>query len=108
MMRVSARAILGAALLAVAQAAAQQAAAQQVVPLAGPAAVWRASCAYCHDQGVGPVLGGRGLPPQAIRAIVRQGARGMPAFHRSEIGEQELAELAAWVEKLPAPAVPAP
>lgn len=79
---------------------------QQVVPLSGPAAIWRASCAYCHDQGIGPVLGGRRLPAVATAAIVRQGARGMPAFHRSEIGERELEVLTAWVETLPAPAPP--
>jgi cytochrome c553 len=82
------------------------AAAQQVVPLAGPAAIWRASCAYCHDRGVGPALGGRGLPAAASMAIVRQGARGMPAFHRSEIGEQELVALAEWLERMPPPKAP--
>lgn len=79
---------------------------QPVVPLPGPAAVWRASCAYCHDHGIGPILGGRRLPPVATAMIVRQGARGMPAFHRSEIGEAELATLAAWVEAQPAPTGP--
>lgn len=75
----------------------------QVVPLAGPAATWQASCAYCHEQGVGPVLGGRRLPPVLTATLVRQGIRGMPAFHSSEIDDTELAALARWVEDLPAP-----
>lgn len=76
--------------------------AQQVVPTPGPAAVWRASCGYCHDHGIGPVLFGRALPAVAIVAVARNGARGMPAFHASEISPAELAALAEWVNAQPA------
>lgn len=76
--------------------------AQQVVPLSGPAAVWRASCGYCHERGLGPVLFGHSLPAAAIAAVVRNGARGMPAFHPAEISPAELSALAAWVSAQPA------
>ena len=76
--------------------------AQQVVPLSGPAAVWRASCSYCHDHGVGPELFGRALPVVAITAMTRNGARGMPAFHASEISPAALTALAEWVNAQPA------
>jgi hypothetical protein len=76
--------------------------AQQVVPLSGPAAIWRASCGYCHEHGLGPVLFGRSLPAAATVAVVRNGARGMPAFHPAEISSKELSALAAWVSAQPA------
>ena len=76
--------------------------AQQAVPLSGPAAVWRASCSYCHDHGVGPQLFGRALPVVAIATVTRHGARGMPAFHPSEISPAALTALAEWVNAQPA------
>jgi 4-cresol dehydrogenase (hydroxylating) cytochrome subunit len=42
--------------------------------------VYAKVCAYCHEQGVGPVLRSRALPPVYIRTVVRNGNRAMPAF----------------------------
>ncbi len=96
------RAVLVCAALGAGWWLAPAAVAQQVVPTPGPAAVWRASCGYCHDHGIGPVLFGRALPAAAIAAVARNGARGMPAFHASEISPAELAALAEWVNAQPA------
>ena len=48
-------------------------------------------CAYCHEANVGPVLTGRKLPPEYVRAIVRSGNRAMPAFRPTEIDDEILA-----------------
>lgn len=47
-------------------------------------------CAYCHQANVGPVITGRQLAPEYIRAIVRNGNRAMPAFRESEIDNATL------------------
>jgi len=70
----------------------------------GPEHIWGASCGYCHDEGVGPQLRGRKLPAELIPPVVRQGLPGMPSFHPSEIDERELASLARWITRSPAPA----
>lgn len=48
-------------------------------------------CGYCHEVNVGPVILGRNLPPDYIKAIVRNGNRAMPAFRESEINDAALA-----------------
>jgi len=69
----------------------------------GPEQIWAATCGYCHDEGVGPQLRGRKLPAAAIPPVVRQGLPGMPSFHPSEIDDKELAALARWIARSPAP-----
>jgi cytochrome c553 len=69
----------------------------------GPApTLWTDACTYCHDAQVAPTLFGRHLDPAVIVAIVRNGMPTMPAFHRSEISDPDLIELANWVARQPA------
>ncbi len=53
-------------------------------------------CGYCHEKGVGPVIKGRGAPPE-YRAIVRQGRRAMPQFRKTEIDDETLSKLIEYV-----------
>jgi mono/diheme cytochrome c family protein len=61
--------------------------------------VYSKVCAYCHEQGVGPVLRSRALPPVYIRTVVRNGNRAMPAFRTTEIDDESLAKLAEYISK---------
>ena len=54
-------------------------------------------CGYCHEANVGPVITGRNLPTDYIRAIVRNGNRAMPSFRESEIDDLALAGVAKRV-----------
>lgn len=64
-------------------------------------------CSACHTIGVGPELRGRGLPPEAIIAVVRSGSGPMPSFRQTDFSDAELLALAKWIEKSPTPAKPA-
>jgi 4-cresol dehydrogenase (hydroxylating) cytochrome subunit len=73
-------------------------------PAPNGAFVWRDGsevyakvCAYCHEQGVGPAIRGRALPPVYIRTIVRNGNRAMPSFRAAEIDDESLTKLAEYV-----------
>lgn len=59
--------------------------------------VYEKVCGYCHERGLGPVIKGRGAPPE-YRLIVRSGRRAMPAFRSSEINDQALAQLMDYVK----------
>lgn len=59
--------------------------------------VYAKVCGYCHEQGVGPAIRGRALPPVYIRTIVRNGNRAMPSFRASEIDDESLAKLAEYI-----------
>ncbi len=96
------RALLAIALLAAPAFAHAQAAGQWQ----GPEHIWRASCAYCHETGLGPKLLGARLPAAVTIAAVRRGPSGMPPFTGSSISDQELKTLAAWLNKQPAPPPP--
>jgi len=61
--------------------------------------IYASTCHYCHDTGVAPVLFGRALPNQYISHRVRHGFNAMPAFKPSEIGVDDLQELAEWIEQ---------
>jgi mono/diheme cytochrome c family protein len=61
--------------------------------------VYAKVCAYCHDQGVGPVIRGRALPPVYIRNVVRNGNRAMPAFRAAEIDDETLSKVAEYISK---------
>lgn len=66
--------------------------------------VYEKVCGHCHDIGVGPELFGRGLPPEYITAIVRNGFRAMPAFTASYIDDKSLQQVGEYIQKSPAPA----
>lgn len=59
--------------------------------------VYAKVCAYCHEQGVGPALRGRALPPVYIRTVVRNGNRAMPSFRATEIDDESLTKLAEYI-----------
>lgn len=64
-------------------------------------------CGHCHDPevGVGPVIGGRGLPEAYIKFIVRNGFNAMPAFPASYIDDESIARVTEYLSTLPAPAI---
>jgi mono/diheme cytochrome c family protein len=68
-----------------------------------PAQLWRATCSYCHDNGVARELRGAGLTPQAVATAVRVGPKAMPSFTASQISDQELQQLAEWMSTQKAP-----
>jgi cytochrome c553 len=74
---------------------------------AAPPKPWVDACTYCHEAQIAPSLFGRRLEPAAIVVIVRNGLPAMPAFHRAEISDAELAALAAWIARQP-PTAPSP
>ena len=61
-------------------------------------------CAKCHEVGTGPVLLGRELPEATVLYIARHGMNAMPAFRHTDIDDVTLKELAAFINKSPAPA----
>lgn len=65
-------------------------------------------CGHCHKPavGVGTLLEGRELPPEYIKAIVRNGFNGMPAFPASYIDDAALEQVAKYLGTLSAPATP--
>lgn len=58
------------------------------------AELYQKVCGHCHEANVGPVLKGRGLPPEYIQRVVRMGNRAMPAFRTTEIDDATLADVA--------------
>jgi cytochrome c553 len=70
-----------------------------------PAQLWRATCSYCHDNGVARELRGASLTAQAVATAVRVGPKAMPSFTTSQISDRELEQLAQWMsmQKAPAP-----
>jgi mono/diheme cytochrome c family protein len=62
-----------------------------------PEVIYAKTCGYCHGRNIGPVIRGRALPADAIKAIVRKGQNGMPAFRPTEITPVELDKLANWI-----------
>jgi mono/diheme cytochrome c family protein len=67
-----------------------------------PEVVYGKVCGYCHGKNVGPIILGRKLDPDMIKAVARQGRNGMPAFRPTEVTKAELDALAAWISKSPA------
>lgn len=63
----------------------------------GPEGTYSRTCGYCHGTNVGPILLGKGYPPEAITYMVRNGKGAMPAFRPTEISEAELQALSKWV-----------
>ena len=93
---VSALAIAGISALAVSERVSAQAT-YEVQPR-DPQFIYDRTCGYCHGHNVGPVILGRRLPAVVVSALVRSGQGAMPAFKPTEITNQELAALAAWIE----------
>lgn len=60
--------------------------------------VYQKICQYCHETGVGPELRSRQLPSAYTTLVVRRGFRAMPAFRSTEISDQELERVAAFIE----------
>ena len=92
-----------AAVIAAWVAGATAASAQAAGEWKDSAQIWRASCHYCHDEGIGPQLLGLHLPPELIRRTVRDGLNAMPPFFPSELDPRELEALANWVSAHEAP-----
>jgi len=70
-----------------------------------PEHIWASSCGYCHGGPMNaPRLHGRQLPEAVVIALVRNGANGMPPFHASAIGGEDLRALARWIREAPDPA----
>ena len=81
---------------------AAQPAAQAANAAAGKA-IFEQNCNACHPgggQGAGPALKGRSLTIDRIQGQVRKGGGGMPAFPASKISDQQLSDLAAYVQSL--------
>ena len=70
-------------------------------PARSPQHIYDRTCGYCHGHNVGPLILGRQLPASVIAALVRSGQGAMPAFKPTEITNQELDALAAWIEASP-------
>jgi mono/diheme cytochrome c family protein len=68
-------------------------------------------CSGCHganaEGGIGPRLAGTGLSYDQVLLQVRQGGGPMPAFSESQISDQELRQIHAWLVSL-APPTPRP
>lgn len=62
-----------------------------------PEVIYAKTCGYCHGANIGPVIRGRGLSNETIKAMVRSGPNGMPSFRPTEITHNELAALAKWI-----------
>lgn len=64
-------------------------------------AVFEANCNGCHpngNQGVGPNI--RGKDVAVVKDKVRKGGGGMPPFSTSQISDQQLNDVAAYVNSL--------
>lgn len=64
-------------------------------------ALFEANCNGCHpggQKGVGPDI--RGKEEDVVKRQVRRGGGGMPAFSTSQISDQQLNDIAAYVESL--------
>ena len=86
--------------LALLSAAAQ---AQDTPQWASGKALYDNVCGHCHapEVGVGPALGGRGLPETYIKAIVRNGFNAMPAFPHSYVDDASIAKVTEYIASLP-------
>lgn len=69
--------------------------------------VYEQVCMACHATGVGPVITGRDLPPEAVKLFVRNGSRAMPAFTEAMIDDETLDRVAQLVAASEGPTAPA-
>lgn len=68
--------------------------------------VFQQTCMSCHATGVGPVITGRNLPPEAVKLFVRNGSRAMPAFTEAMLDDETLDAVARLVAESSAPSSP--
>ncbi|HXZ68733.1 MAG TPA: cytochrome c [Alphaproteobacteria bacterium] len=68
-----------------------------------PQQVWDGTCHACHDTGAAPVILGQHIPPDRVKAIVRNGGLQMPPIGTDQVSDDELEALAAWVSAHDAP-----
>lgn len=68
--------------------------------------VFQQTCMSCHATGVGPVITGRNLPPEAVKSFVRHGNRAMPAFTEAMLDNETLDRVAQLVATSKAPPAP--
>lgn len=69
-------------------------------PVAGSDAgqrYYKEVCARCHEANIGPVLVGRGLPPEFFKAIARSGLNAMPSFRVTDIDDETLQAVARYL-----------
>jgi mono/diheme cytochrome c family protein len=65
--------------------------------------VFDQNCGACHPgggRGVGPALTGRNLSASRITSQVRSGGGGMPAFSTSQISDQQMNDMIAYIQSL--------
>lgn len=63
------------------------------------ATVFAATCDGCHpkgEEGVGPAI--KGLPPETITRVVRAGNGMMPGFSTSQLSDQQLRDIIAFLD----------
>ena len=68
-----------------------------------PQEVWDGTCHACHDTGAAPVILGKHIPADRVKAIVRNGGLQMPPIGTDQVSDDELEALAAWVSAHDAP-----
>lgn len=71
--------------------------------IAAGQAVFQQNCNGCHpsgNKGAGPQLKGGNIPPERVQQMVRTGGAVMPAFPATQISDQQLADLVAYVQSL--------
>lgn len=75
-------------------------------------ALGNTSCRNCHggdgEGAFGPVLAGRKLPYERFRSYVRNPGGKMPGYVESQLTDQEIADLVAYFDSLPAVPKPGP
>ena len=64
-----------------------------------PEDIYATTCGYCHGHNVGPIIKGRKLSAQTVEMFVRRGSGAMPAFKPTEITDDELTALSAWISQ---------
>lgn len=75
-----------------------------------PERLYGNTCAFCHSRPFppfpAPELRGRNLDPATITFFVRHGPGAMAPFRASEISDEDLNRLGAWIAASPAPPKP--
>jgi len=99
----SVRAACGLAIGAAALASIATITSAETLPTKG-AQYYQKVCAKCHEAGIGPLLLGRGLPPETFLYFARHGSGPMPAFRTTDIDDATLKELAIYLSNSSAPA----
>ncbi|MBH8609875.1 cytochrome c [Pseudomonas brenneri] len=63
-----------------------------------PQKVYQAVCARCHEEGI--ALSIRGFPAAVVQWKVRNSVGAMPRFPATDIDDQSLSELGAYIQQL--------